>query len=157
MTAQITPISGSKSPSEGPSPSSKVPLLSLKTHNLLDYALGAFLLLCPSLFGFSGVSSARNTFLNLGFGLVGYSFFTRYRYSLFKLIPLGFHMFLDVVLGISMILAPWVLGYRPLITTGQYALHWIVGAAAILMVTITRTRAESAAAPEDREEFREAA
>jgi len=131
--------------------------LSLRSHNILDYVMGVILLASPGFFGFTAINSARNTFLNLGFGLIGYSLLTQYKLSIFKLIPLRVHMFLDGLWGISIALAPWVLGYRASITGVQFAAHWILGVAMIALVYATRTKSERAVAPEDRRELREAA
>ena len=131
--------------------------MSLRTHNVLDYVLGVALILSPPVFGFSDVPAARSTCLNLGFSIIAYSLFTRYRWSIFKLIPIGVHMALDIILGASLILAPWVLGYRPLITGGQLLVHFVLGLGAILMVGVTRSRTEATLSREDREEIKRAA
>lgn len=123
-------------------------MLSLKTHNIMDYVIGAVLILSPYIFGFSGVDAARNVFLILGFGLIGYSLLTNYRYSVAKVIPLGVHMAMDVTAGFVVILAPYVLGYSDLLTDGQIALHWIMGFGAMGLVALTRSRTERAAVAE---------
>lgn len=115
-------------------------MLSLKTHNILDYVFGVVFILCPAIFGFSDVDAARNVFVVLGAGLIGYSLLTDYRYSIAKLIPLGAHMMLDLILGFAFMLAPTVLGYRPLLTDGQFALHFVAGLGSIGLVVFTRPR-----------------
>jgi hypothetical protein len=142
-------------PSGGPKPGAYQ--LSLKTHNILDYVLGVILMLSPAIFGFANIPAARSTFLNLGFTIIGYSLFTRYRWSVFKLIPLGLHMGLDVLLGATLILAPWVIGYRALISDAQLFLHFFLGVGAMLMVGVTRSRTEANIVREDREEMKRAA
>jgi hypothetical protein len=117
-------------------------MLSLKTHNILDYVIGAILVLCPYVFGFSDVTAAKTVFLVLGFGLIGYSLLTNYQYSLFKVIPLGVHMTFDVIAGAVLILAPYVFGYRGMITGGQTALHYVLGLGAWALVATTRPRSE---------------
>jgi len=119
--------------------------------------MGLIFLASPGFFGFTAITSARNAFLNLGFGLIGYSLLTQYKLSIFKLIPLRVHMFLDGLCGISIALSPWVLGYRDSITGVQFAAHWVLGIAMVSLVYATRTKSERAVAPEDRGEFREAA
>src|SRR5690348_8373974 len=102
-------------------------MMSLKTHNVLDYVGGVLLFLCPFLFGFANVGVARNVFLFAGFFLILYSLFTSYPYSLLKVIPLGVHMTLDVLMGLVVMLAPWVFNYRGFLTPGQEYLHYILG------------------------------
>jgi hypothetical protein len=117
-------------------------MISLKVHNILDYVIGAALALCPSIFGFSDVSAARDTFLILGFGLIGYSLLTNYRYSIAKIIPLGVHMFMDVLAGFVLMVAPWAFDYRGLITTEQTVLHFVMGLGAWGLVALTNRRTE---------------
>lgn len=115
-------------------------MLSLKTHNVLDYVVGATLVACPYIFGFSDVDIARNVFLTLGLGLIGYSMITKYYYSVLKIIPVGLHMGLDVVSGAALILAPFVLGYNDVLSGGQLLVHFAMGAGAFLLVGLTRNR-----------------
>lgn len=129
--------------------------ISLRVHNILDYIVGAVLLLCPSLFGFSDIDTARNVFLTLGFGLIGYSLLTRYRYSVLKVIPIGLHMAMDVAAGVFAILAPYLLNYRGLLTGGQLAVHFVMGMGAIGLVILTRSRTEDVAAVRDPDEVPE--
>ena len=115
-------------------------MISLTAHNVLDYIIGAVLVLCPYVFGFSDLDAARNVFLVLGFGLIGYSLFTNYRYSIAKIIPLPVHMAMDCLAGVVLMVAPYVFGYRALITGGQTFLHFALGLGALLLVAVTKTR-----------------
>jgi len=112
-------------------------MISLNVHNVLDYIIGAVLVLCPYMFGFSDINAARDTFLVLGFGLIGYSLLTDYRYSIAKIIPVGVHMFMDVSAGLILMIAPWAFGYNSLITTGQTVLHFALGLSAWALVGFT--------------------
>lgn len=115
-------------------------MLSLKTHNILDYVAGVFLLFVPAIFGFSQIDVARNFFIVAGVGLIGYSLLTRYEYAIFRTIPIGVHMGLDVAIGVATILAPWVFGYRDLLTGGQEVVHYLLGLGVIGFVAVTRTK-----------------
>jgi len=115
-------------------------MISLKIHNILDYVAGVALILCPPIFGFSDVMGARNLFLVLGFGLIGYSLITQYRYSIAKIIPIGVHMFLDVMAGLVLMVGPWLFDYRSMITTGQTALHFVLGLGIWALVAFTDKR-----------------
>jgi hypothetical protein len=66
-------------------------------------------------------------------------------------------MALDVLLGASLILAPWALGYRPMINNGQLFVHFLLGLGTLMMVGVTRSRTASTIAREDREEIKKAA
>ena len=81
-------------------------MIPLNVHNVLDYVIGAALILAPSIFGFSEIDAARNVFLVLGVGLIIYSLLTRYRYSLAKIIPLKVHMAMDTMAGVIVMISP---------------------------------------------------
>jgi len=134
-------------------------MISLRVHNILDYVIGAMLILCPPVFGFSNVIAARDVFLVLGFGLIGYSLLTQYRYSIAKIIPLGVHMFLDVATGFIVMLSPWLFGYREYITNFQTVLHFVIGLGAWCLVAFTdkRTNLQVLESGEDATSFRRAA
>ena len=72
-------------------------MISLKTHNILDYLLGVVVAFTPYFFDFAGITVARNVFQTAGVALIVYSLLTNYRYSLFKMIPVRVHLLLDVV------------------------------------------------------------
>jgi hypothetical protein len=118
-------------------------MLSLKTHNILDYVGAILLLLAPAIFGFSEVTAARNIFVVEGLLLLAYSLFTNYQFAVWRVIPLGVHMTLDAALGVALVLAPWVLGYRGLITGGQELVHYVLGLGLIGLVAATRAKTES--------------
>ena len=44
-------------------------------------------------------------------------------YAIWRVIPVGTHMTLDVLNGVFIMLAPWIFGYRDLLTAGQEVLH----------------------------------
>ncbi|MGE3975266.1 MAG: hypothetical protein AB7F59_12140 [Bdellovibrionales bacterium] len=119
-------------------------MIPLRIHNVIDYIAGAFLLLCPVVFGFSHIEVANNVFMFSGAALIGYSLLTKYRYSLLKLIPVKAHMVLDVLIGIAVMLSPWAFGYAEFLTTTQYSLHFVSGIAVILLVAFTDIKFVSA-------------
>lgn len=132
-------------------------MLSLRAHNILDYIVGAVLIACPFVFGFSGVLAARDVFLFLGVALIAYSLLTNYRYSIAKWIPINIHMALDVILGVVLMLSPVIFGYGMNLTGGQVALHIILGFGAIGLVALTNKSVENAKTLERHSDFRKAA
>lgn len=128
-------------------------MISLRIHNIIDYIVGAVLLISPWLFGFADIAAARNIFLVGGVLLIAYSLFTKYYYSISRVLPLGVHMTMDALLGILLILAPALFGYRDVLTQGQYAAHIILGVAAVGLVALTRPRTEAAKTPAERAEI----
>lgn len=118
-------------------------MFSLKTHNILDYVAGALLIIAPFLFGFADLDTARNVFILAGFFLILYSLFTNYQYAVVRVIPLGVHMTLDVLSGVVLMIAPWVLNYRTFLTPGQEYLHYVLGIGVFALVGFTRERTEA--------------
>lgn len=117
-------------------------MLSLKTHNVIDYVAGALLILAPFLFGFAGIDAARNVFMLSGTLLILYSLFTNYYFAVLRVIPLGVHMTMDVLSGAFLISAPHLFNYRDVLTPGQEYLHYILAVSVFLLVTFTRERTE---------------
>lgn len=125
-------------------------MLPLRAHNVIDYLVGAFLIVAPWLFEFAQVPAARTVFLMSGIAMIAYSLATNYYYSVARLIPLGIHMTLDTLLGLLMILAPALFGYRELLTQSQYAVHIAVGIGVVGFIALTRPRTEATKTAVDR-------
>src|SRR4051794_30398084 len=134
--------------------------MTIRTHNILDYILGAALILAPFLFGFSNVYFAHDVFLITGLTLIGYSLLTEYTYSIAKVIPLSMHMVFDLISGAFLALAPAIYNYRAELTGFQYALHFMFAMGFIALVAFTRRGAEPPVAisvpPEEEETFERA-
>ncbi len=115
-------------------------MISIRTHNVLDYVIGAVLIFSPYLLGFATIDAARGVFQFLGVALIVYSLFTKYEYSIAKWIPVNVHMGLDLATGAVLIMAPWAFGYREAITTGHVWAHVILGFGAFALVGFTDRR-----------------
>lgn len=125
-------------------------MISLRTHNVLDYVAGAAVIVLAAAVG--NVGPARSLFLVAGGGQIVYSLFTNYHYSILKLIPLGVHMTLDCVAGFALLAGPWIFGYRDQITGGQLALHIVLGAGVLALVAFTNRKTETIAGKARREQ-----
>jgi len=130
-------------------------MLSIKAHNILDYAAGVLLLFAPAIFGFAEINSARNSFLFSGGALIVYSLFTKYDYSLWRLLSFRTHMSLDVLNGLFLMLAPWIFGFRDLLTSGQEILHYVLALGIFGLVAATRPQAGISAGGSATKEFSE--
>jgi hypothetical protein len=118
-------------------------MISLKTHNILDYVAGVVLLFIPAIFGFAEIDAARNSFLFSGIALIVYSLLTKYEFAAWRVIPIGSHMALDVLNGVFIMLAPWIFSYRDILSSGQEVLHYIIALGLFGLVAFTRTQAEA--------------
>lgn len=117
-------------------------MLPLKKHNVLDYLVAVGLFLAPFLFRFSGIEPARNIFMATGSFLMLYSLFTNYYFAAGRVIPLGVHMFLDTMIGITLMISPWIFQYRVEIGGWVEALHYVAGFSILLLVGLTAERSE---------------
>jgi hypothetical protein len=75
------------------------------SHGILDYALAILLLAAPSVVGFAGVQ-AKWAYI-FGGVLLAMAILTRYPLGIVKIIGLGIHGFVEILLAICLIAAPW--------------------------------------------------
>jgi hypothetical protein len=75
------------------------------SHGILDYALAILLLAGPTVIGFAGIQ-ARWSYIFGGVLLV-MAIVTRYPLGIIKTISLGTHGFIELLLAICLVAAPW--------------------------------------------------
>lgn len=81
-------------------------------HGVLDYIIGAALIMAPWLFGFADYGGAASWVpIILGIGVILYSMFTDYELGLVKSIPMSTHLMFDIIGGIILALSPWMFGF----------------------------------------------
>ncbi|MCH9695509.1 MAG: hypothetical protein K0U72_13435 [Gammaproteobacteria bacterium] len=84
--------------------------LSPKLHGLGDYAAAVALILGPFLFDVAAQSVIAHWFSIIGgIGLIVYSLFTDYTFSLVGRIPFKVHLLLDIAAGIGFLAVPAVI------------------------------------------------
>jgi SPW repeat len=84
--------------------------LPLKAHAALEPLVAVLLIAAPWIFGFDDVGSATAVSVAVGALMLISGMSTRWRLSLVKLIPLRTHFRMDLVLGVVLIVAPFVFG-----------------------------------------------
>ena len=105
-------------------------------HGVVDYALGALLLLAPLLFGFTGVVAILCYVL--GAGHISYSLITRYPLSILKLIPFPVHGVIESVAAVVLLAAPWLFDFAHDALARNF---FVVNAIAVgIVVAVTRYR-----------------
>lgn len=84
-------------------------MISTKVHGVLDYLIGAFLILMPFFFE---LEPGRTTNIPIAVGAIMllYSLFTRYELGFIWRISMKVHLILDVLLGCFLGLSPWIFG-----------------------------------------------
>ncbi|MGB3375119.1 MAG: SPW repeat protein [Microbacterium sp.] len=114
-----------------------------KVHGILDYVVGAALIVAPWLFGFAGVGGAAVIIpIVLGAGLIVYSLFTKYEWGPFGLIPMPVHLVFDIVASLFLALSPWIFGFAGE-ALNVWLPHVVVGAAVIVVVLFSQTQPQS--------------
>lgn len=110
-----------------------------KVHGVLDYVVAIALMFAPMIFGFSSVGGAAVVIpVVLGIGLFLYSLFTNYEWGLVKVIGMPYHLIIDVVASVFLLLSPWLFGFANQ-AWNVWVPHVAVGIAVILVVLFSKT------------------
>lgn len=110
-----------------------IPLIPTRIHAVLDYLVGALLILLP-LAWLDDYPVAAYVPMILGAGTIVYSLITRYEYSAAKLIPMPVHLGIDAVAGIFLAISPWLFGFADDI----WAPHVVVGLLELGVTALSR-------------------
>jgi hypothetical protein len=82
--------------------------ISTKVHGIMDYTVGALLSASP-LFLSSEFKTARKLLVTAGIVATIYSLFTDYELGAIRKLPMKTHLKLDVLSGLSLMAAPFIL------------------------------------------------
>lgn len=102
-------------------------------HGVFDYLTVPLLLVAGLLFGFDGLP-AKITSTLAGVVLV-YSASTAYPPGLVRLLSLKAHRFIDILLGLGLIGAPWLFGFQNV----ESACWFFVGLGAVVLIVVSLT------------------
>lgn len=94
-----------------------------RIHGVLDYVIGALLILAPWLFGFAAGGAETWVPVILGAGVILYSLLTDYELGMVRTIRMPVHLALDAAGGILLALSPWLFGFSELV----FVPHLVVG------------------------------
>ena len=81
--------------------------ISTKMHGVLDYFTAPTLLVLPRTLGWD--NKVTNLLTGAGLGMLGYSMMTRYELGIFKVLPMKWHLRLDMISGMGLAVSPFVL------------------------------------------------
>jgi hypothetical protein len=109
-----------------------------RVHGMVDYIVGALLIVAPWLFGFADGGAEQWVPIILGAGVILYSLMTNYELGVMKAIPMPVHLMLDIGGGIFLAVSPWLFGFADEI----WWPHVIVGLGEILAGLMTQNRPE---------------
>ncbi|GAB4236724.1 MAG: hypothetical protein Kow0032_22010 [Methyloligellaceae bacterium] len=112
-----------------------------KIHAWLDYPVAFGLLTLPLLLGL-GESTPLAFWLSVATGAAALvlTILTDHETGIIRILPFGFHVAVDFIVGLSFVAAPFLLGF-----TGLDAwFYWLNGGAVITVIALSRPLSESA-------------
>jgi hypothetical protein len=112
-----------------------------RTHGVIDYLMGALLIIAPYILGFADGTAAQWIPQILGAALIGASLLTDYELGVVRMIPMPVHLLLDVAAGVLLAVSPWLFGFADRV----FWPHLVVGVLEIGAGLMTRTRPETVA------------
>lgn len=113
-----------------------------RTHGVLDYVVGALLIVVPYLLGFADGTAAQWVPQLLGLVAIGGAMLTDYELGVMRVIPMPVHLMIDIGSGVLLALSPWLFGFADRV----FWPHLIVGIMEIGAGLTTRTVPEDGAA-----------
>ena len=113
-----------------------------RVHGMLDYGVGALLIVVPYLLGFADGTAAQWVPQLLGLVAIGGALMTDYELGVMRVIPMPVHLGIDIASGVLLALSPWLFGFADRVLWP----HLIVGIMEIGAGLMTRTVPGTAAA-----------
>src|SRR3954470_11160061 len=98
-------------------------IINTRIHGVLDYLVGALLVVAPWLFGFARGGAETWVPVVLGLAAVIYSLLTRYELGVIHAIPMNIHLLLDFFSGVLLLCSPWLFGFSQYVRSP----HVIIG------------------------------
>jgi len=102
--------------------------ISRKTHGIIDYLWVAIMITAPFFLGFATVIPAAACFFIAALSVFLLSLFTNYELGVWKRLPIAFHLDMDIVLGFTLVISPWLFGFYNQI----FLPHIVMGAFSIV-------------------------
>lgn len=97
--------------------------ISTRVHGMVDYLMGLLLIVAPFLFGFATGGAAQWVPIILGVVMLASAIMTKYELGLMPLIPMPFHLTMDLLSGILLLVSPWLFGFADTV----YLPHVVLG------------------------------
>ncbi len=123
-------MGGARAPREGVSR-----FIPTRTHGVLDYGVGALLIVVPYILGFADGTAAQWVPQILGLVAIGGALMTDYEFGVMRVIPMPVHLGIDVASGALLSLSPWLFGFADRV----FWPHLVVGIMEIGAGLTTRT------------------
>ena len=107
-----------------------------RIHAIFDYILALLLVVSPWAFeSVSATDSLIAPIMLVGIGMFVFIFAltTDYELSAVRLIPLSLHITMDVILGLFLLMSPWLFGFENV----DHAIHMMAGVSLIAVAAFT--------------------
>lgn len=82
-----------------------------RVHGMVDYLVGALLIVSPWLFGFADGGAQQWVPILLGAGTILYSLLTDYELGVASVLSMSAHLMMDLAGGIFLAASPWIFGF----------------------------------------------
>lgn len=110
-------------------------IISPNIHGIVDYLIGFMLMISAWIFGYNYGGFAVIIPFILGFTMILSNLNTDHRFSLIRLIPMHTHLTIDLIIGIILIISPWLFGFSYYV----YLPHVVFGLLLIVEYFTTET------------------
>lgn len=97
--------------------------ISTYVHGIIDYVVGALLIVAPWLFGFAAGGAETVVPIIIGAAVILYSLFTDYEWGAVRKINMRTHLGFDIGGGVILAISPWLFGFSALV----WVPHLLVG------------------------------
>jgi hypothetical protein len=108
-------------------------IITSRIHGVLDYLISIVMLASPWLFHFNETRIAKGLMLTIASFQLFMSFFTNYELGLRKAFSFRAHLTTDIILGIVLILSPWLFNFSNQVRVP----HVVMGAIILVSAMIT--------------------
>jgi len=112
-------------------------------HAYLDYPVGLSLIILPFLLGI-GNANPLAFWLSVvtGIAALALTFITDHHLGVIRVLPYKLHLAVDFLVGVTFVLAPFVLGFAGI----EAAYFWVLGITVLIVVGLDKTSPEQQAA-----------
>lgn len=108
--------------------------ITTRIHGVLDYAMGIFLIISPSVFDFRFGGAETWVPVTLGIASIAYALFTDYELGLVRVLPMTAHLKIDFLVSATLLASPWLFAFDEVVRWP----HLCLGALGICIVVLSQ-------------------
>jgi hypothetical protein len=109
--------------------------ISTRVHGILDYLVGALLVISPWLFNFDNGGAETWVPVIVGIVILIQALMTNYELGVFKTLSMRTHLTMDFIIGLFLAASPWIFNFNDYI----WEPHVLFGVMSIVASHMTRT------------------